>query len=83
MHDLIAMKLRANRPQDDYDISEIIKKTPLDEALLMQRVTPEQFARFQAIKTRVGLEWRVCWTVEWAGNGEGVAGGRGSAVNTG
>jgi hypothetical protein len=54
VHDLIAMKLRANRPQDDYDISEIVRKTRLDEGLLGQRITPEQWARFQAIKKRIG-----------------------------
>jgi hypothetical protein len=54
VHDLLALSLRANRPQDDYDISEIIRKTPVDESLLSQRVTPEEFARYQAIKARVG-----------------------------
>jgi hypothetical protein len=53
VHDLIAMKLRANRPQDDYDISEIIRQTRLDENLLAQRVTAEQFGRYLNIKTRV------------------------------
>jgi len=52
VYDLVAMKLRADRPQDDYDISEILKKTSLDEALLQQRVTPEQFQRFLDIKKR-------------------------------
>ena len=53
IHDLIAMKLRANRPQDDYDISEILKHTAIDETLLQQRIAPEQFARFLAIKGRI------------------------------
>ncbi len=52
VHDLIAMKLRADRPQDDYDISEIIKETPVDEAILTSRVTVEQFDHFQNIKKR-------------------------------
>lgn len=54
-HDLVAMKLRADRPQDDYDISEIARRTPLDDAVIAERVTPEQFDRYQAIKKRVGL----------------------------
>jgi hypothetical protein len=54
VHDLLAMKLRANRPQDDYDISEIIRKTPVDVAHLQRLVTPEELSRFQAIKTRIG-----------------------------
>lgn len=53
VHDLIAMKLCADRPQDDYDISEILKKTPLDEAVLAQRVTPGEFTRYLNIKARV------------------------------
>ena len=54
VHDLIAMKLRAGRLQDDYDISEILKKTPLVEETLRALVTQEEFARFEAIKKRVG-----------------------------
>lgn len=53
-HDLIAMKLRANRPQDDYDISEIVKTTAVDEALIRQRVTAEEMERYAAIKRRIG-----------------------------
>jgi hypothetical protein len=54
-HDLVAMKLRADRPQDDYDISEVARSRPLDDAVIAERVTPERFARYQAIKKRVGL----------------------------
>ena len=54
-HDLIAMKLRASRLQDDYDISEILKQTPIDEAILQQRITPDQFSHFQSIKARTRL----------------------------
>ena len=52
-HDLIAMKLRANRPQDDYDISEIVKAKAIDEATLAERVTAAQLRRFRAIRRRV------------------------------
>jgi len=52
VHDLIAMKLRADRPQDDYDISEIIKKTPVEEAVIQNRITAEQFSRYGDIKRR-------------------------------
>ena len=52
-HDLVAMKLRAHRLQDDYDISEILKHTPIDESLLQSRITPDQFAHFQSIKARI------------------------------
>ena len=51
-HDLIAMKLRAGRIQDDYDISEVIKGTPIDAQTVEQRVTPEQFSHFLEIKRR-------------------------------
>lgn len=54
VHDLVAMKLRADRPQDDYDISEILKHQTLDEALLRRRVTAAQFKHFTAIKRRTG-----------------------------
>lgn len=53
-HDLIAMKLRADRPQDDYDIAEMLKHRPIDDATVKQRVTPEQYDRFQQIKRRIG-----------------------------
>jgi hypothetical protein len=52
VHDIVAMKLRANRIQDDYDISEIVKTIALDEALIRQRVTAAEFAHFLEVKTR-------------------------------
>jgi hypothetical protein len=51
-HDLIAMKLRANRLQDDYDISEILKHTAIDETNLASLITAGERARFDAIKAR-------------------------------
>lgn len=51
-HDLIAMKLRAGRLRDDYDISEILKGTNIDDALIRDRVSDESFARYQLIKAR-------------------------------
>ena len=53
VHDLIAMKLRAGRFQDDYDISEILRKTPVNINLVGELVSPAQFDRFQAIQTRL------------------------------
>ena len=50
--DLLAMELRADRPQDDYDVSQIVRHAPFDEAQLQRRVSPEQFERFLAIKRR-------------------------------
>ncbi len=52
-HDLIAMKLRARRLKDDYDISEILSTTPIDEQRLRTLVTPEQFSQFEQIKKRM------------------------------
>ena len=52
-HDLIAMNLRAGRPQDDYDISEIIKAQSIDETILTHRVTAGQMRRFRTIRRRV------------------------------
>ena len=53
-HDLIAMKLRAGRLQDDYDISEILRgPTAVDDAVVQARVTPEQFAHYLSVKQRV------------------------------
>jgi hypothetical protein len=52
-HDLIAMKLRAGRIQDDYDISEIVLATPIDEPRVAQVVTPPQFQHLEAIKRRM------------------------------
>ncbi|MEM6459807.1 MAG: hypothetical protein AAF710_10510 [Planctomycetota bacterium] len=51
-HDLIAMKLRADRPQDDYDISQVLSRQPIDDAVVRRRVTPGQFRRFRAIRKR-------------------------------
>jgi hypothetical protein len=51
-HDLIAMKLRARRLKDDYDISEIAKKTAIDPERLKQLVTPEQFQQFNDLISR-------------------------------
>ena len=55
VHDLIAMKLRAGRPQDDYDVSEILKRTDVDEPVVQSRVSPEQFTHFIDIKRRIGI----------------------------
>ncbi len=52
VHDLIAMKLRANRPQDDYDISEILRKGMIDETVLQQRITADQYQHFLDVKKR-------------------------------
>jgi predicted nucleotidyltransferase len=51
-HDLIAMKLRAGRLQDDYDISEILRARPIDEARVRSSVTAEEFKHFLDIKGR-------------------------------
>ncbi len=52
VHDLIAMKLRAGRQQDDYDLSEICKHTAIDESLLRSLTLHESFERFLTIKRR-------------------------------
>jgi len=52
--DLVAMKLRAGRFIDDYDISEIVRHARVDARIIQQRVTPEQFHRFEAIIRRLG-----------------------------
>ena len=51
-HDLIAMKLRVGRLEDDYDISQIVQNTAIDGSHLQQRVTPEQFQHFLDVKKR-------------------------------
>ena len=51
-HDLIALKLRAGRIQDDYDISEVIKGTSIDQRIVEHLVSAEQFAHFLEIKRR-------------------------------
>jgi len=53
VHDLVAMKLRAGRLQDDYDVSEIIKSGCVDEGVLKERLTSEQLARYKRIGDRV------------------------------
>lgn len=57
-HDLIAMKLRADRPQDDYDISEIIKAMPIHDEMVCALVTTEQFQRYLALRQRMEREPR-------------------------
>ena len=52
-HDLVAMKLRADRPQDDYDVAEILSAQSLDVQRLRPLVTAAQFRRFEQIKKRV------------------------------
>ena len=51
-HDLIAMKLRAGRVQDDYDVSEILRAELIDETVVRLRVTADQFAHFLEVKKR-------------------------------
>jgi hypothetical protein len=51
-HDLIAMKLRAHRLKDDYDISQIAQRTAIDPERLKALVTPQQFEQFNEIKSR-------------------------------
>jgi hypothetical protein len=51
-HDLAAMKLRAQRPKDDYDISEIAATGIIDEAVLKSLVTAEEMLRYAAITAR-------------------------------
>ena len=51
-HDLLAMKLRAGRLKDDYDISQILLNTKIDESRLAAMVTAEQMAHFGEIKRR-------------------------------
>jgi len=53
MHDLIAMKLRSGRPQDDYDICEILKHQSIEVSILKPRVTDEQFDSFNQLRHRV------------------------------
>ncbi len=56
VHDLIAMKLRASRFQDDYDISEILRKTPVDEMTLRSRVNTREYEHFAAIRERLAKQ---------------------------
>jgi hypothetical protein len=58
MHDLLAMKLRAGRFQDDYDIAEMLKHQRIDKDLLRPLVTDAEWDRFQEIARRAGEESR-------------------------
>lgn len=51
-YDLVAMKLRAGRLKDDYDIAEVAKSVPIDEGRLQSLVTSEQLRHFREIKSR-------------------------------
>jgi hypothetical protein len=51
-HDLVAMKLRAHRLKDDYDIAEIFHATMIDDSRVRALVTPGQFAHLLEIKKR-------------------------------
>lgn len=52
-HDLIAMKLRAGRLQDDYDISEILRHQTIDDEVVRLRVSQEQFQHYLEVKRRI------------------------------
>jgi len=52
VYDLIAMKLRAARIKDDYDISEIVRENAIDEARVRSIITTDQFEHFTQIKSR-------------------------------
>ena len=52
-HDLIAMKLRAGRPQDNYDITEIVQGATIDDSVVRQRVTPEQYEHYLQVKKTI------------------------------
>lgn len=56
VHDLVAMKLRAGRMQDEYDVFEIIRHVHLNEDLIERYVAPEQWATFRRIAERAKLE---------------------------
>jgi len=58
VHDLIAMKLRAARFQDDYDISEILRHTEVNDLTLQSLVTPQEFERFTIIRRRLAKQDR-------------------------
>jgi hypothetical protein len=51
-HDLIAMKLRARRLKDDYDISEILRGTTIDLARVEAMATAEQMSHLREIQRR-------------------------------
>lgn len=53
VHDLVAMKLRAGRPQDDYDITEILRTQKIDDGRMAGLVTPAQLATLAALRARL------------------------------
>jgi len=55
VEDLVAMKLRSDRPQDEYDISEILKAGIIDNDKLQHLLTEPQTKRLAEIKKRIGL----------------------------
>ena len=57
--DLIAMKLRADRPQDEYDISEILKARAIDQPRLDRLINRHQAKRFAEIMCRIGKDGEV------------------------
>ena len=52
VYDLLAMKLRAGRLKDDYDVSEIVRSTSPDLNRLRKLLTPEQVAHLERILHR-------------------------------
>jgi hypothetical protein len=52
VNDLVAMKLRAGRLQDDYDVSEMFRAGRIDEARVQSLVSVDEFAHFLEIKSR-------------------------------
>ncbi len=52
LHDLLAMKLRAGRLKDDYDISQIVFANGLDEQKLAKMVSADQMSHFDEVKRR-------------------------------
>ena len=58
-HDLIAMKLRAGRLRDDYDISEILLgREMIDDGIIRERVNAVEFERYSRIKERTQSDQR-------------------------
>ncbi len=51
------MKLRAGRVKDDYDVSQILLHTAIDESRLSGMVSAEQLAQFLQIKGRATNEY--------------------------
>jgi predicted nucleotidyltransferase len=52
-HDLIAMKLRAGRIKDDYDVSEILTWSEIDDERIKSMVTGEQWTHLMEIRRRM------------------------------